>query len=58
VYAEANKLLSSKFENVCETLNPVVIDSPPPVHFSHQPTAMADIAEVTLSDKSDKEEDC
>ncbi|XP_064086614.1 rapamycin-insensitive companion of mTOR-like [Macrobrachium nipponense] len=59
VFTEANKILTGKLDNVCETMNPIVTGSPPTVHsFSLQPPSMADIAEVTLSDKSDKEEEC
>ncbi|XP_069163639.1 rapamycin-insensitive companion of mTOR-like isoform X1 [Procambarus clarkii] len=59
IYAEANRLLNTQLEGLCETVNPVVQESPITMHtFRLQAPTMADIAEVTLSDKSDKEEDC
>lgn len=59
IYAEANRLLSSQLAGLCETTNPIVQEGSSTLHsFSLQPPSMADIAEVTLSDKSDKEEDC
>nr|XP_053655508.1 LOW QUALITY PROTEIN: rapamycin-insensitive companion of mTOR-like [Cherax quadricarinatus] len=59
VFAEANRLLSSQLEGLCETVNPVVHESTSTMHsFSLQAPTMPDIAEVMLSDKSDREEDC
>ncbi|KAG7156669.1 rapamycin-insensitive companion of mTOR-like [Homarus americanus] len=59
IYTEANRLLNNQLEGLCETVNPVVHQTPASVHaFTLQAPTMADIAEVTLSDKSDKEEDC
>nr|XP_027221348.1 rapamycin-insensitive companion of mTOR-like isoform X1 [Penaeus vannamei] len=59
IFAEANRILTTELEGLCEAQNQALNPSSPPLHgFSLQPPAMADIAEVTLSDKSDKEEEC
>ncbi|MPC24652.1 Rapamycin-insensitive companion of mTOR [Portunus trituberculatus] len=58
VYNEASRILKQQFEDLCETTNPVVQEMPAKIVSSLQPPTMADIAEVTLSDKSDREEDC
>lgn len=59
VYAEASAILKHQFEGLCETMNPAVQELPSTkICSSLQPPSMADIAEVSLSDKSDREEDC
>ena len=58
VYNEASRILKQQFEDLCETTNPAVQEMPAKIVSSLQPPTMADIAEVTLSDKSDREEDC
>ncbi|XP_071552296.1 rapamycin-insensitive companion of mTOR isoform X2 [Panulirus ornatus] len=59
IYVEANRLFNSQLEGLCETMNPLVPERIGTIHsFSLQLPTMADIAEVTLSDKSDKEEEC
>ena len=58
MYTEASYILKQQFEGLCETMNPAVQDLPSTKICSLQPPSMADIAEVTLSDKSDREEDC
>lgn len=59
MYAEAARILKQQFEGLCETMNPAVQEMPSTKMCSSlQPPSMADIAEVTLSDKSDREEDC
>ncbi|KAG0730303.1 hypothetical protein GWK47_028515 [Chionoecetes opilio] len=60
VYAETSRIMKQKFEGLCETMNPAVQDTATAKTSgsSLQPPSMADIAEVTLSDKSDREEDC
>lgn len=58
VYAEASRILKHQLEGLCETMNPAVQELPSTKVTSLQPPSMADIAEVTLSDKSDREDDC
>lgn len=59
IYVEAASILKYQSDGLCETVNPIVKDTSGSIpYFSLQPPAMADIAEVALSDKSDKEEDC
>lgn len=59
VYAEASRILKHQLEGICETMNPAVQEMPSTkICSSLQPPSMADIAEVNLSYKSDREEDC